>query len=145
MTEHTTSRPEPGAPAPLALVIAAQVVAACALGAIAAYAGTLIGGLIVPADPSGGFRDVVAQLAGLIVLYPIGLCAGLWAAGALLGRPGSRWASLAGAYLGVGIGLLLAPLFVSGQAPLGWALLLALSLLGALAGYHRVYRRAGRR
>jgi hypothetical protein len=140
MTRYTATQRGPAPRAPLALVIFAQLLAASALGAGAAYLGTLIGGLIVPVDSSGGFRDVVAQLGGLIAGYPIGVTAGVLLAGLLLGRAGSGWAALAGACLGVGAALLLTPLFAGGATMAGWALLFALGLLGALAGYHRVYR-----
>jgi hypothetical protein len=143
MGKHTVTTQGSGAQAPLPLAIIAQVAAGLALGAGVGYLGTLVGGLIVPVDSGGGFRDVVAQLVGLVVGYPLGLSAGVWLAGRLLGRAGSPWATLLGAALGVGLALILTPLLAGGQALLGWALLFTLGMLGALAGYH--YRRLQRR
>jgi hypothetical protein len=145
MTKQTVSSQGPAAQAPLALVILAQIVAGCALGAGAGYLGTLAGGALVPSDSGGGFRDVVAQLVGLIVGYPLGASGGAWLAGRLLGRPGSALAAVLGAALGVAAALLLTPLFAGDAALLGWALLFTLGMLGALAGYYSLYRRIGRR
>jgi hypothetical protein len=141
MTKQTVSSQGPAAQAPLPLVILAQIVAGCVLGAGAGYLGTLVGGLVVPVDSGGGFRDVVAQLVGLVVGYPLGATGGVWLGGRLLGRPGSALAAALGAALGVAVALLLTPLFAGDAALLGWALLFTLGMLGALAGYHGVYRR----
>lgn len=141
MSKDTVTSQGPAAQQPLPLVIIAQIVAGCALGAGAGYLGTLVGGLVVPVDSGGGFRDVVAQLVGLVVGYPLGVTAGVWAAGRLLGRAGSPWTTLLGAAIGVALALILTPLLAGGQALIGWALLFTLGLLGALAAYHRLGRR----
>jgi hypothetical protein len=145
MSKQTVTGQGPAARASLPLAIIAQIVAGCALGAGAGYLGTLVGGALVPSDSGGGFRDVIAQLVGLVVGYPIGVSAGVWLAGLLLGRAGSAPATVIGAALGVAVALLLTPLFMGGPVLLGWVLLFTLGMLGALAGYHRLYRRLGRR
>ncbi len=142
MTKHTVTSQGPAARAPLPLVIIAQLVAGCALGVGVGYLGTLVGGIIVPTDSGGGFRDVVAQLIGLVVGYPLGVSSGVTLAGLLLGRSGSVWGTILGAALGVGLALLLTPL-LAGEALVGWALLFTLGMLGALLGYH--YRGLARR
>lgn len=122
--------------APLPLVLVAQLVAGFALGAGLAYLGSVLGGLLVGADPSGGFRDVVAMIGGVLVAYPLGVAGGVWLVGRLFGRRGCLWATTFGAYLGIGVVLLLARLLTTGYPAIGWLLMIVLGLAGACSGYH---------
>jgi hypothetical protein len=121
--------------APLAILLVAQLVAGFALGAGLAYLGSILGGLAVAVDPAG-FRDIVAMIGGVLIGYPLGVAGGAWLVGRLFGAHGRLWATLLGAYLGVGAMLLAARLFVTGDFLIGWLLMIALSLAGACAGYH---------
>jgi hypothetical protein len=126
--------------APLPIVLVAQLVAGFALGAGMAYLGSVLGGLVVAADPAG-FRDIVAMIGGVLIGYPLGVAGGVWLAGRLLGARGRVWATLLGAYGGVAVVLLAARLFVTGDFAVGWLLMIALGLAGACAGYHASGRR----
>lgn len=134
--------PTPRRPAPMAITLTAQIAAGLALGAALAFLGSAIGGRFFAGDGQG-FRDIVAMLGGILLGYPLGAAGGVWLAGRLLGRPAPLWAPAAGAALGVGLLLLVAPL-LSGAATLAWGLIFALSLAGALAGSHLAAARARR-
>jgi hypothetical protein len=140
MHNHIASQGAEPRRAPLSILLAAQLVAGFALGAGAAYLGSVLGGLVVAADPAG-FRDVVAMIGGVLLGYPLGVGLGVWLVGRLLGARGRLWATMLGAYLGVGAVLLAARLFVTGDFLVGWLLMVALSLAGACAGYHMSRRR----
>lgn len=125
---------------PLAVRASVQVIAGLFLGAAVGYLGSVLGGRVVVPEP-GGFGDIVAMLGGLLLGFPLGASVGVWFSGRLLGGQGALWRTLLGAYLGVGIGLLGAQLFMYGGTAIGWLLLVALSLLGACAGYYARRRR----
>jgi CubicO group peptidase (beta-lactamase class C family) len=86
---------------PLYILLVAQLLAGFALGAGLAYLGFILGGLAVAADPAG-FRDIVAMIGGVLIGYPLGVAGGTWLVGRLFGARGRLWATLLGAYLGVG-------------------------------------------
>lgn len=138
MTPNTTLR----RPASMAIALTAQIAAGLALGAALAFLGATLGGRFFAGDGQG-FRDIIAMLGGLLLGYPLGATGGVWLAGRLLGRPAPLWAPAAGAALGVGLMLLVAPL-LNDAAPLAWGLIFALSLAGALAGHHLAAGRARR-
>jgi len=121
---------------PLRVLLVAQLVAGFALGVATAYLGSVVGGLLVEADPSGGFRDIVAMIGGVLVGYPIGAAGGVWLTGRLFGSHGRLWATVLGALLGVGAVLLVARLLISGDFAIGWILMIVLGLAGASSGYY---------
>ena len=129
--------------APLGVLLVAQLMAGFALGAGTAYLGSVLAGLVVPADPSGGFRDSVVMIVGVLISYPIGVAGGVWLVGRLLGRRGRLWATVLGAYGGVGVVLLIARLLVTGDFAIGWFLIIVLGLVGSCAGYYLSGRRNG--
>jgi hypothetical protein len=118
----------------------AQIVTGLAMGAGTGYLGTIVGGRFFAGDPSG-FGDIVAQIGGLLLGYPFGASAGVWLGGRLFNGHGAFWATLLGSSLGIGILLLSARLFIDGAVGVGWLLVFACSLAGAVAGYHLSERR----
>jgi hypothetical protein len=135
MQQHDGQEPVPRWRVPLAVILGVQVMAGVVLGAVTGYLGTSLGGRLVVADPAG-FGDIVAMLGGLLLGFPLGVSGGVWASGRLLGGQGAVWATLLGAYLGVGIGIVGVRLLIYSSATAGWLLVIVLSLLGACAGYH---------
>lgn len=134
MQQQELQQPAPRWRAPLAAILAVQVVVGGALGAVTGYLGSILGGRFGVADPAG-FGDIVAMLAGLLLGFPLGASGGVWLSGRLLGGSGALWATLLGAYLGVGIGLIGVRLLPPGTGSAGWLFLIVLCLLGACAGY----------
>jgi len=126
-------RPHPGRAR--VFMVLAQIAAGLAMGAGTGYLGTLIGGRFFAGD-SSGFRDVVAQIGGLLIGYPLGASAGAWLGGRLFGGHGAFWATLLGSSLGVGMMLLSVRLFSAGAVGVGWLLVFACGIAGAVAGYH---------
>ncbi|WP_129677597.1 hypothetical protein [Candidatus Chloroploca sp. Khr17] len=124
-----------------AAVLVAQFVGAVALGAGSGYLGMLVGLRFFAGDPSG-FGDIVARLGGILVGYPLGCALGAWLVGLWLGRRGPFWASLFGAYIGVGLVLLSFRLFPSGALVLAWLLVFACGALGAVTGSRLAARRS---
>lgn len=141
---HNQATTEGRAPGrlPPALLLVAQLLAGFALGAGAAYLGSVFGGLLVATDPSG-FRDIVAMIGGVLIGYPLGVAGGVWLVGRLLGARGRLWAAMLGAYLGVGAVLLITRLLVTGDFFIGWLLMIVLGLAGACVGYHMSGRGRG--
>lgn len=138
MASPTASR----RPAHPAVIITLQSLAGAGLGAACAYLGATIGWRYFAGDPAG-FGDIVARIAGIILGYPIGVAAGIWLVGRLMGRPAPLWAAGLGAAAGAGLIVLISPL-LNGMLVFGWGLLFVASLAGGIAGHHLAGRRAKR-
>ncbi len=61
---------------------------------------------------------------------------GVWLTGRLFGRPGRLWATVLGAFLGVGAVLLVARLLIARDFAIGWVLMIVLGWAGACSAYY---------
>jgi hypothetical protein len=118
-----------------AAFISTQLLAGAALGAGAAFLGTQIGSWLLASGRAEPER-AIAQIVGLLIGYTAGVALGVWLSGRMLRGRGACWASLLGAALGVGAGLLGASILLADPGATGWALVGLLGLAGGVAGYH---------
>lgn len=124
------------------LAVITEIIAGAFLGVIVAYlVGIALGGN-VPA-PSEGFGDIVLVLVAVAIVYPIAVAAGVWLTGKrVYQRPGSYWMALLGAFGGVLITVILAPMGVATIPALLQGLFIALPpILSALAFTRSASRR----